>query len=58
MFVGFFFSVLVVISIVIRFEFVFGGSSFVKELFIIVVIIVLLYIMLVFGEFYLKCLVF
>lgn len=51
---GFFSSASAATSIATRFESVFGGSSFAKELSIIVVTIVLSYITLVFGELYPK----
>ncbi|HFI6018822.1 TPA: hemolysin family protein [Listeria monocytogenes] len=51
---GFFSSASAAISIATRLESVFGGSSFAKELSIIVVTIVLSYITLVFGELYPK----
>ncbi|EHO5507470.1 HlyC/CorC family transporter [Listeria monocytogenes] len=53
---GFFSSASAATSIATRLESVFGGSSFAKELSIIVVTIVLSYITLVFGELYPKCL--
>lgn len=51
---GFFSSASAATSIATRLESVFGGSSFAKELSIIVVTIVLSYITLVFGELYPK----
>lgn len=51
---GFFSSASAATSIATRLETVFGGSSFAKELSIIVVTIVLSYITLVFGELYPK----
>ncbi|MBC1549634.1 HlyC/CorC family transporter [Listeria sp. FSL L7-1434] len=51
---GFFSSASAATSIATRLELVFGGSSFAKELSIIVVTIVLSYITLVFGELYPK----
>ncbi|EAD5841421.1 hemolysin family protein [Listeria innocua] len=51
---GFFSSASTATSIATRLESVFGGSSFAKELSIIVVTIVLSYITLVFGELYPK----
>ncbi|ENI0605638.1 HlyC/CorC family transporter [Listeria monocytogenes] len=51
---GFFSSASAATSIATRIESVFGGSSFAKELSIIVVTIVLSYITLVFGELYPK----
>ncbi|EAG8559275.1 HlyC/CorC family transporter [Listeria monocytogenes] len=51
---GFFSSASAATSIATRLESIFGGSSFAKELSIIVVTIVLSYITLVFGELYPK----